>query len=164
VSVSGLCLGHQFIFAATMTKQSPCWMIGRAWCRLRARQSGKGARERPHRAAPLLQTASRSQQGVWPNQTAPIVFWRPFWSIEDGEEPRSERHQRYALRVTPAGTCWHLAPPTQLPGREGPIAAHANLPRQMLMLAEWYPNDPMLGPSVPSPSPLSPTRQRRSLS
>lgn len=119
-------------FCGDDDQAGPGRMIGRGRCRLRDGLNGKGACQRPHRAAPLLQTASRSAQGLWANQRAHIVFWRSFWAIFDGEEPRSERRQRHALT---AGTCWHLAPPPQLPGHEGPIAAHANLPRQLLMLA-----------------------------
>ncbi|KAH8784112.1 hypothetical protein F5882DRAFT_439521 [Hyaloscypha sp. PMI_1271] len=37
----------------------------------------------PHMAAPLSQTAYRSPQGFSPNHRAPIVFWWPFWLLED---------------------------------------------------------------------------------
>jgi hypothetical protein len=143
------CLGHQFIFEPPMTKQRPCRMIGPAPCRLRewpererSLSQASPCRTVPHRS---LQTASRSPQGFSPNHRAPIVFWRPFWLLEDGEEPRSERrarqrhtHPQVPHRVTVAPGIWHLAPQTPPTSRaamtdchacEGPIAAYASLPQ-----------------------------------
>ena len=68
----------------------------------------------PHMAAPLSQTAYRSPQGFSPNHRAPIVFWWPFWLLEDGEEARSERRRQRQTHPQVPHNIWHLAPQTQL--------------------------------------------------